>query len=1740
MNVYLLNPTKKFTIEIIVLFLFLMLGTAEVMKAQDFTVTVTAGPSAGGSVSGGGTYTNGASATLTATPNTGYIFYKWSNGNTNNPYTITVTSDSTLTAIFAISIGSKTDWNNFCNALSGGNTYDGQTIVLTNNITINKMAGKVNNPTGVSTNPFRGTFDGGGHTLTLSGGDFGTPDTLITQKYCAPFYHVENGTFKNLIVDGDIYMKTQSKNTYGEYQTGKFAAGFISSVTGESNYVYNCVSAVKIHSTKNDSSDGTHGGFLGIISQSGTHRITFEGCAFIGQFLGKATTTWAGFVAWREYKTQGNTVYTNTVTFTNCLCAPTKVDIGSGTNKCTFCRASSTSGAEYNNCYYTHIIQKNDGGKLADTISAGNFITVERSGSESAIYNVSGITAYSTGIIYNGILYGGSGDDIGLSLSYNNPGYPLEGYTATNGSLSGSSITGTNDEYTLSSITGNVTINASGNLPFDVTATANPSPNDVNTVQVTTNSGTSGSQGASSSALVNSGATVTLTATAGTNWRFYKWNNGSTSASQTINNVTSHASFTAYFAPTSISNAAEWGYFCDAVNDGFSYDGMTVTLTNDITIDRMAGTSSSHPFMGTFDGQTHTITLSGGDFGTSAQNTPNKFCAPFQYVNGGTFINLRVDGDTYTYAKFTSGLIGSAAGTIIVRNCVSALNIHSSVNGDGSHGGFLGIIDNDGSSITFEGCAFVGQLLGSSTYNCGGFIGWREYRSGEHQSFNTVNFTNCFSAATAVTLNMLTTGNSRTFGRERTRTGATHTNCYYTTTIQGNDQDTKQAYTITGDDGVSVDIQGSSTYYNVSNIKTYGTDKGIDFNGIHYAANGENVDLQLSYTPPVDHHITGYFASDGGILNGTALTGTNDAYTLTMPASNTIIEVTTSQNSTWVEAVTTNPSVGNYETDISGNVTIRSNRGLAWLISVVNGLNGQTPDNLSGKTVTLTENVDMNEYIWVPIGTPEHAFAGTFNGGYHTIDGLHIIASEESAAGAPVNTGLLGFTVSGATIKNTLVVDSHFFNNNTSGNIGGIVGNNAGTIQNSFSDVTLSGSAPNKGGLAGTNSGTLRHSYTMVISGIYGSNSGTVTNCYSKAASDATPGTGFTAPNYEYGKYDKNNIVIVSGTPEPLVDLLNNGNNDGKWILPKKSTHVNGGYPVLVPTSGGSKTGEALAVASHSGTKALYYGTAEEMIQKYNSGSSAATATRPADIYVYGSGDLGNTVPSNENMRIFIDEDAAVTQNNIASAITATVGITIDNSATNGNMGRDWHTFSTPLADVPLGITYPYPDDVLPYNAVNDSVHYKMNFGGGYFTSDLNLYKNDVDFYEFHESQYHWINLKRNPVSHWHVDDNHAYINDYTGSTNLVPGNGYLLAIGDNTIAKKKIYMNATGTMKDGDVSVTVTNSGAHLTGYNFLGNPYQSYLDFKRFVDYEENGIKVNEVALWSSGAIGYRSYFIYDADEGDFVGYLVDDNSEGFSLGSEIKTNQLLHPHQGFFVIKNSRTTDNAATVKFTNDMRNTTGTSSYRDAQPNYPLVNLICTDSDGKREVSVIEVNRPSMAGAIKMKELLNRKAYMYIHWDNEDFSSMFIDHTPEYLPIWFKSAEEGVFTMTWSTANDNFGYLHLVDNLTGADIDMLTTDSYTFQSKPSDLKARFRLVFSALGIEEDETVEGESFAFISNGELIVTGNGELSLIDFNGRVLATERIAGEQSRISLPSVADGIYLLRLTNGKETKVQKIVIR
>ena len=68
---------------------------------QNYTITVAADPPQGGTVSGGGSYHYGATATLTATANSGYQFQAWSDGSTQNPHPVTVTGNADYKAIFS-------------------------------------------------------------------------------------------------------------------------------------------------------------------------------------------------------------------------------------------------------------------------------------------------------------------------------------------------------------------------------------------------------------------------------------------------------------------------------------------------------------------------------------------------------------------------------------------------------------------------------------------------------------------------------------------------------------------------------------------------------------------------------------------------------------------------------------------------------------------------------------------------------------------------------------------------------------------------------------------------------------------------------------------------------------------------------------------------------------------------------------------------------------------------------------------------------------------------------------------------------------------------------------------------------------------------------------------------------------------------------------------------------------------------------------------------------------------------------------------------------------------------------------------------------------------------------------------------------------------------------------------------------------------------------------------------------
>ena len=108
-------------------------------QPQNYTITVSANPTNGGTVSGGGTYQQGQSCTVSATANTGYTFTNWTeNGNvvsTNANYTFTVTSNRTLVANFTqqqYTITALVDPSEWAGGVTGGGTYTyGQTCTLT-------------------------------------------------------------------------------------------------------------------------------------------------------------------------------------------------------------------------------------------------------------------------------------------------------------------------------------------------------------------------------------------------------------------------------------------------------------------------------------------------------------------------------------------------------------------------------------------------------------------------------------------------------------------------------------------------------------------------------------------------------------------------------------------------------------------------------------------------------------------------------------------------------------------------------------------------------------------------------------------------------------------------------------------------------------------------------------------------------------------------------------------------------------------------------------------------------------------------------------------------------------------------------------------------------------------------------------------------------------------------------------------------------------------------------------------------------------------------------------------------------------------------------------------------------------------------------------------------------------------------------------------------------------------------
>ncbi len=158
--------------------------------------------------------------------------------------------------------------------------------------------------------------------------------------------------------------------------------------------------------------------------------------------------------------------------------------------------------------------------------------------------------------------------------------------------------------------------------------------------------------------------------------------------------------------------------------------------------------------------------------------------------------------------------------------------------------------------------------------------------------------------------------------------------------------------------------------------------------------------------------------------------------------------------STWYDETAGDPS----EPD---TYTLTSASELAGLAKLVN----EGKETFEGKTITLASDIALDGVSnWIPIGSAEHPFNGTFDGAGHTVSGLYIDHNLTTTTGLDI-IGFFG-TIENATIKD-LTVDGNITITDTSKiiegdefTVGGICGMaTASIISGCTNEVTIDVSA---------------------------------------------------------------------------------------------------------------------------------------------------------------------------------------------------------------------------------------------------------------------------------------------------------------------------------------------------------------------------------------------------------------------------------------------------------------------------------------------------------------------------------------------------------------------------------------------------------------------------------------------------------------------------------------------------------
>lgn len=214
-----------------------------------------------------------------------------------------------------------------------------------------------------------------------------------------------------------------------------------------------------------------------------------------------------------------------------------------------------------------------------------------------------------------------------------------------------------------------------------------------------------------------------------------------------------------------IANTGELEAFGRAVRMGQT--GLDARLEDDIDFSASRKPlSNTRSYTGTFDGQGHTVRMN--------CQTNSQQASLFHFLTDATIRNLHITGNIATSNQFAASVATHTYGKTSLQSVSSDVAITSSIEGDGTHGGLVGVAEK---GLAIDHCLFTGSITSQTTTCCAGFVGW---------AAGGISIANSLQAASMQTLEE----GSAVFARNPGQ--VTLTNCYYTTPFG----DTSEAATL--------------------------------------------------------------------------------------------------------------------------------------------------------------------------------------------------------------------------------------------------------------------------------------------------------------------------------------------------------------------------------------------------------------------------------------------------------------------------------------------------------------------------------------------------------------------------------------------------------------------------------------------------------------------------------------------------------------------------------------------------------------------------------------------------------------------------------------------------------------------------------------------------------------------------------------------------------------------------------